>query len=71
MLAQAVYARDSLTNGARTLGSALAVGMKIEDVESWPERIAAVTLEQIQAAAKAVLQNGRSVTSILLQKKTG
>ncbi|NQU61054.1 MAG: insulinase family protein [Rhodospirillales bacterium] len=71
MQAQAVYARDSLQGGARVLGSALAIGMKIEDVESWPERINAVTIEQVQAAAKAVLQEGHSVTSLLLQKKTG
>ena len=71
MRATAVYARDSLSGGARTLGAALAIGLTVEDVEAWPDRIGAVTIEQISAAAKAVLDEGRSVTSYLLSKKTG
>jgi zinc protease len=35
---------------------------------TWPQRIAAVTAEQIVAAARAVLREERSVTGILLQK---
>jgi len=66
MQAAAVYARDSLAGGARALGSALASGLKIEDVEGWPERIAAVKPEQIQAAAKVVFDRRRSVTGQLL-----
>ncbi len=71
MRAQAVYARDSLSAGARVLGAALATGLSVDDVEAWPDRIGAVTVEQVNAAAKAVLKDGRSVTSLLLQKKTG
>ncbi len=69
MRAQAVYARDSMRTGARVLGAALASGLTIDDVESWPERIGAVTVEQINAAARAVLQDGLSVTALLLQQK--
>ncbi|NQV84678.1 MAG: insulinase family protein [Rhodospirillales bacterium] len=71
MQAQAIFARDSLSAGARTLGAALAIGLTVEDVESWPERIGAVTGEQISAAAKAVLRDSHSVTSYLLGKATG
>ena len=71
MRAQAVYARDSLTAGARVLGSALAVGLSVEYVETWPDRIGAVTKADINAAARAALKNSHSVTSQLLQKKTG
>ena len=71
MRAQAVYARDSLSAGARVLGAALATGLSVDDVEAWPDRIGAVTVEQVNAAAKAVFKDGRSVTSLLLQKKTG
>jgi zinc protease len=71
MQSTAIFARDSLSGGARTLGAALALGLKVDDVEAWPERIGAVTVEQISAAAKAVLKEGRSVTSYLLTKKTG
>ena len=69
MLAEAVYARDSLSGGARALGAALASGMTIDDVEEWPERIARVTPAQIQAAAKALFDNNRSVTGLLLPAK--
>jgi len=61
----AIYARDSLSTGARILGRALAVGRSIADVETWPEKIGAVTLEQVNAAARHVIQPNSSVTAIL------
>ena len=66
MLASAVYARDSLRTGARVLGSALAAGRTVEDVETWPERIGAVDAARVNAAARAVIEAERSVTSLLL-----
>ena len=66
MQAQAVFARDSLSTGARVLGAALSSGLTIDDVESWPERIGAVTREQVDAAARAVFKDARSVTALLL-----
>ncbi|MFQ5766110.1 MAG: M16 family metallopeptidase [Rhodospirillales bacterium] len=66
--AGAIYARDSLRAGARTLGAALAMGMTVDDVESWPDRIGAVTKEDVDAAARAVLATHRSVTATLLPK---
>lgn len=60
------YARDSLFGPARTLGAALATGQTIEDVESWPDRIRAVTAEEVRAAAEAVLTAERAVTGLLL-----
>jgi zinc protease len=67
--AQVAYARDSLHTAARVLGEAMTTGQKVEDVEAWPERIAAVTPEQVNAAAKAVLDPKASVTGILLPVK--
>ncbi|MCW5699851.1 MAG: insulinase family protein, partial [Rhodospirillales bacterium] len=64
--ADAIYVRDSLSAGARILGEALAIGLTVEDVESWPDRIAEVTPDQVQAAAHAVLDSRRSVTALLL-----
>ncbi|MGB0669981.1 MAG: M16 family metallopeptidase [Rhodospirillales bacterium] len=66
MQADAVFARDSLTAGARSLGGALAIGRSIDDVESWPDRIAAVTPEQVNTALKLVLDGRPFVTSRLL-----
>ena len=66
--AAAIYARDSLQGGARALGTAIVTGTGIEQVESWPQRIAAVTAAQVTAAARAVLREERSVTGILSPK---
>lgn len=66
MQSRAIYARDSAVGGARTLGAALASGQAIADVESWPERIGAVTRKQIFAAARAIFQDKSSVTGMLL-----
>jgi len=62
----AVYARDSLRTGAHVLGGALSTGRRAEDVERWPERIAAVTHAQVLAAAKAILKSNQGVTALLL-----
>lgn len=69
MRAEAVFARDSLAGGPRALGSALAVGLSIDDVENWPDRIATVTTASVHDAANAVLKKTRSVTGLLLPEK--
>lgn len=62
----AIYARDSVFGPARTFGTAIATGQTVADVESWPERIAAVTKEAVDAAARAVLGQTAHVTGLLL-----
>ena len=69
MASAAVYARDGLRAGPMAIGRAFAVGRAIEDVESWPERIAAVTEPEIMSAARKALDLRRSVTGILLPGK--
>jgi zinc protease len=66
LLADAVYMRDSLSRGARVFGSALSAGVTIEEVESWPDRVRAVTAADVRRAAEAVFQMERSVTATLL-----
>ncbi len=61
-----IYQRDNQTSMARRYGAALSTGGTIEKVESWPDRIEAVTVDQVNAAAKAYLQPKRSVTGYLL-----
>ena len=68
MKASAVYARDSVTAPAHSVGRALAIGRTIEDIESWPEQVGAVTQEQVMQAARAVLETPAHVTSILRPK---
>lgn len=66
MIAEAVYARDSLTTAVRVFGSALTTGSTIEDVEAWPERIAAVTPDEVMAAARMVFDRTQAVTGRLV-----
>ena len=61
-----IYQRDSQTSLARRYGVALTTGRTIEDVDSWPERIEAVTVEAVNEAARAYLDRSRSVTGYLL-----
>ena len=69
MASAAVYARDGLRAGPMAIGRAFAVGRTIEDVESWPDRIAAVTAPEIMSAARKALDVSRSVTGVLLPAK--
>ncbi len=66
MQAEAIYARDSLRTPAQVLGSSLVIGMSVEDVEAWPERIGAVGVDDVNAAARAVLDGRAAVTTLLL-----
>lgn len=52
---KAAYARDSLTGPAMVIGSFLANGSTLDDIEYWPERIAEVTAQQVQEVAKHYL----------------
>ncbi len=70
-LAEAVFALDSLSTGARIFGSALASGRTIDDVENWPHRIDAVTTAAVNAAARAVIKDRPSVTSVLRSADKG
>ncbi|MDA1099734.1 MAG: pitrilysin family protein [Proteobacteria bacterium] len=66
LLAAAVYARDSLFTSPRIFGDALTTGVSVEQVESWPDEVRAVTMEQVIAAGRAVLKMDNSVTGLLL-----
>ena len=66
LLAAAVYARDNLFAAPRIFGNALTSGLTVDQVESWPSDIKAITMEQVMAAGRAVLDRRRSVTGLLL-----
>lgn len=61
-----VYAQDSAHGRAYDYGQGLATGLTVEDVNDWPDVLAAVTPEDITAAAKLVLENPATVTGWLL-----
>jgi zinc protease len=62
---EALYARDSLFGPARTVGRAASIGYPLEELEEWPERIRAVTADEVVEAARRVLLRERSVTGVL------
>ena len=65
LLAAAIYSQDSLGSGPRFYASSLGIGLAVADVNDWPQRIAAVTREDIVAAARHVWREDNCVTSLL------
>ncbi|MDO5368838.1 pitrilysin family protein [Paracoccus sp. (in: a-proteobacteria)] len=60
-----IYKQDSAHARAYDYGQGLAVGLTVEDVNDWPEILAAVTAEDVQAAARLVFEDRAGVTSLL------
>lgn len=69
MQAELAYARENTRTGAYVLGTALATGQTVEELEAWPERIRALTVADVNAAARYVLMARKSVTGLLLPAK--
>lgn len=63
---EAVFARDNLGTGARVLGGALAIGLSVDQVENWPDEIKTVSQSDVNRALRAVLENTKTVTGLLL-----
>ncbi|MBV8926445.1 MAG: insulinase family protein [Bradyrhizobium sp.] len=70
LIAEAIYAQDNQATMARWYGGALSTGLSIEDIRSWPDRIRAVTAEQVRAVAQKWLDKKRSVTGYLIKDTT-
>ncbi len=68
LLADIAYAQDG-NDGAVKRFSALAYGFTVDDIETWSQKIEAVTLDQVNKAAQAVFKNGPSVTCIVSPEK--
>ncbi|HEY0218679.1 MAG TPA: pitrilysin family protein [Afipia sp.] len=68
LIAESIYAQDSQSTLARWYGAAITVGMKADDIKSWPDRIRAVTAAQVSEAAQKWLDNKRSVTGYLVKE---
>ena len=67
LIAEAIYAQDNQATLARWYGGGLTTGSTVEDIRSWPDRIRAVTAEQVRAAAQQWLDKKRSVTGFLIK----
>jgi zinc protease len=70
LVASAIYAQDNQAALARWYGAALTTGLSIEDIRSWPDRIKAVTGQQVREAAQKWLDKKRSVTGYLIKDTT-
>ncbi|WP_245319846.1 pitrilysin family protein [Bradyrhizobium sp. LMTR 3] len=67
LIAQAIYAQDDQVMLAILYGRGLTTGLRVEDIRSWPDRIRAVTAEQVRKAAQQWLDKKRSVTGYLIK----
>lgn len=67
--ASAIFARDAPTTGPQLIGGDLATGSTLEEIQSWPERVEAVTVEQVNELLRQLLVKERSVTGYLLPQE--
>ncbi len=66
--ASTIYARDDANGLAQDYGEALAIGLTVEDVKSWPDVPQSVTEADVMAAAALVLNRNKAVTGWLTRK---
>jgi zinc protease len=66
MTAGALLALDGIGAAPRMIGNALAIGLSIDSVEHWPQRLRRVTRDQVAAAAEVVLGRAASGSGWLL-----
>ena len=65
-----IYAQDSAHGRAYDYGQGLSTGLTIEDVNDWPDILAAVTADDVMAAARDLLGSTATVTGWLLPAPT-
>ena len=61
-----IFARDSPSGMANLYGAQLSTGATVKDVAAWPDRIKAVTADQVKAVAAKYLNPDHSVAGYLL-----
>ena len=67
--ASQIYERDNVDGIGNRYGRALAIGLSIEDIQTWPDVLQAGTADEIMAAAKAVFRPEGSVTGWLMRDR--
>jgi zinc protease len=69
-LAEYVYESDNQATLARRYGWGVSVGRTVAQIESWPDEISKVTLDDIKKVAAQYLDARRSVTGYLMPDKS-
>jgi zinc protease len=66
LVAEATYQRDSQYSLASAYGQALAIGLTVDDVEEWPDRIRAVAAQTVKQVATTDIVKREAVTGYLV-----
>lgn len=67
IIASTIFSQDNQTTLARIYGAALTTGLTAASVKEWPDKVRAVTQEQVKAVAKNWLDLRRAVTGHLVR----
>jgi zinc protease len=65
LVSEVVYSWDDPFSLARMYGAALTTGLTVDEIKGWPDRVRAVTVDQVRAAAEKWLLSRHSVTGYL------
>lgn len=68
--ASEIFGRDDVGDLARIYGAALATGLTVQDVQTWPDVLAAITAQDVMDAATRVFVPQNAVTGWLQTKDT-
>lgn len=70
LIADTVFAQDSQMALARWYGVGLTTGQNVDEIRTWPDRVAKVTAQDVQAAAREWFDKNRSVTGYLIKESS-
>ncbi|MEI9899008.1 MAG: pitrilysin family protein [Hyphomicrobium sp.] len=71
LLADHIYDGDNQERLAHRYGWAITIGLKLDQIEGWPDAISKVTTDDIKRVANQYLDSRRSVTGWLLPEAEG
>jgi zinc protease len=67
--ASEIFARDNQMGMANWYGSLMIAGESVEEIETWDERITAVTVEQVNAALRKYMTGVNHIDAVLMPEK--